>query len=264
MARDSPPLYNGFEVIRKPRRQHVPGRRRRKDRIGGLLLEILYPGLCVCCGDSLLFRGGLDFPICGSCLEALEPISSSRRCLVCSTPLISERQRCTRCSRSSFSFEDNYSIYEYRGLVRRIVSQFKFSNRRSLSRFVADRLGAELEGRYRGLPIVPVPGSRRSVRRRGWDPMMEVARALNVGDLTEVLPLLTRRPGGAQKGLHYRERLENIRGRITLRRNAASVPERVVLIDDIFTSGATADECARVLKQAGAWEVHVLTLALEM
>ena len=94
--------------------------------------------------------------------------------------------------------------------------------------------------------------------------MMEVARVLNGGDLTKVLTLLTRRAGAAQKGLHYRERLANIRGTITLRRNAASVPQRVVLIDDIFTSGATADECARVLKQGGAREVHVLTLALEM
>ena len=94
--------------------------------------------------------------------------------------------------------------------------------------------------------------------------MMEVARALHGRARAEVLPLLARRAGGPQKGLHFPQRLANIRGTIALRGSAPGVPERVVLIDDIFTSGATADECARVLKRGGAREIHVLTLALEM
>jgi predicted amidophosphoribosyltransferase len=97
--------------------------------------------------------------------------------------------------------------------------------------------------------------------------MFEVARALKRDGSREILTPLVRSRGGPQKGLHYRERLENIRGTIRLRRSSGSaggLPERVVLLDDIFTTGATADECSRVLQQGGVREVYVLTLAVEL
>lgn len=186
---------------------------------------------------------------------------------MCSLPLISELGCCTRCSANPFAFVSSFSVYEYRGAIRQIISQFKFSNHRSLALLIARLLWPELERRYSGPVLVPVPGSRRAVRRRGWDPMPEVARALHRVRGMKVLFLLRRRSGGPQKGLHYRERMENIRGTIQLRRSAAKkggVPERVVLLDDIFTSGATADECTRVLRLAGVEEVNVLTLAIEV
>ena len=237
------------------------------EKLGRSVLEILFPRRCLCCGDPLLFQGSLRFPICRSCSQALSPIEAERRCLVCSVPLISELQRCTRCSERRYSFTANFSLYEYRGPIRQIISQFKFSNRRSLAGLIARLLRPELDRRYPGLSVVPVPGSRRSVRRRGWDPMHEVARALHRACGAVVLPLLKRRSGGPQKGLHYEERLENIRGTIQLSRSGRSsggLPRRVVLLDDIFTSGATADECARVLRQAGVRQVYVLTLAMEV
>jgi predicted amidophosphoribosyltransferase len=97
--------------------------------------------------------------------------------------------------------------------------------------------------------------------------MPEVARVLHRVRGMETTFLLRRWRGGPQKGLDYRERIENIRGTIQLRRSAdrkGTLPRRVVLLDDIFTSGATADECARVLRHAGVREVNVLTLAIEV
>jgi predicted amidophosphoribosyltransferase len=97
--------------------------------------------------------------------------------------------------------------------------------------------------------------------------MHEVALALHRAAGTEMLTPLVRRSGGPQKGLHYEERLENIRGTIRLRRfgkRLGGLPKRIVLLDDIFTSGATADECTRVLRLAGVREVFVLTLAIEL
>ena len=97
--------------------------------------------------------------------------------------------------------------------------------------------------------------------------MLEVARAMRWSRGTEILTPLKRTSGAAQKGLHYRERVENIRGTIQLNRGsrcAAGLGRRVVLLDDIFTSGATADECARILRLAGVREVFALTLAMEL
>ncbi len=236
------------------------------EKLGRSLLEIVYPRRCLCCGDPLLFRASLRLPICGRCEQALSPIEAQNRCVVCSIPLISELERCTRCSERHFSFTSNFSLYEYRGPIRQIISQFKFSNRRSLVGLIAGLLYPELERRYPDLPVIPVPGSRRSVRRRGWDPMLEVVRALRRSRGTEILTPLRRTSGAPQKGLHYRERMENIRGTIQLNRagRCGGLRRPVVLLDDIFTSGATADECTRILRLAGVREVFVLTLAMEL
>ena len=94
--------------------------------------------------------------------------------------------------------------------------------------------------------------------------MLEVALALKRDAGMLVWPQLVRRRGRAQKGLQYQARLENIRGTVELRRAAKQLPDRVVLIDDIFTTGSTADECARVLRQGGVNKVFVLTLALDV
>jgi predicted amidophosphoribosyltransferase len=94
--------------------------------------------------------------------------------------------------------------------------------------------------------------------------MLEVARVLKRDAGIPAFPQLVRRSGGAQKGLKYQARLENIRGTVELRKEARQLPHRVVLIDDIFTSGATADECAGVLRRSGVKKVFVLTLAVDV
>lgn len=97
--------------------------------------------------------------------------------------------------------------------------------------------------------------------------MLEVARTLHRTRSIEILTPLIRTSGGPQKGLHYQERMENIRGTIQLRRVGrcgGDLARQVVLLDDIFTSGATADECTRMLRLAGVREVFVLTLAMEL
>ena len=97
--------------------------------------------------------------------------------------------------------------------------------------------------------------------------MPEVVRTLHRVRGMQMLPLLRRGRGGPQKGLHYRERMENIRGTVQLNRSAVrsgTAVQRVILLDDIFTSGATADECTRVLRDAGVRRVDVLTLAIEV
>jgi len=93
--------------------------------------------------------------------------------------------------------------------------------------------------------------------------MREVGRALASLHGIAVLDLLRRGPSREQKGLDFDARIANVRGTIALRSAAPPVPRELVLIDDIFTTGATASECARVLRAAGAAYVGVLTLAMD-
>jgi ComF family protein len=231
--------------------------------LAGTLLELIFPGRCLLCGAALRGRASGLSPVCDPCLAGLEPLSDPRRCRVCSLPLVSEESTCTRCRQRSYAFDRNHSLFEYRGCVRELIFQYKFRQRRRAALAVAWLLGTAYAGCYGQLPAVPVPGHPKNVRRRGWDPMREVGRALSSRHGISVLNLLRRGPSREQKGLDFDDRLANVRGTIALRAGRAEVPQELVLIDDIFTTGATASECARVLRAAGARRVAVLTLAMD-
>jgi len=227
-------------------------------------LDLLYPGRCLLCGEELRFESRVFSPVCSACLGSLQPVRASRRCRICSLPLISERVVCTRCRGRQYAFERNLSIFEYRGAVRELLYQFKFRDRLRLGRVLADFFAAALQAPVDAGLLVPVPGNPLSVRARGWDPMVVIAGVLAGACGFPVRRLLSRRPGAAQKSLSYEERRSNLAGRLWLLQPPPAGTGRVTLLDDVFTTGATASECARVLAAAGVPSVEVLSLAIDV
>jgi ComF family protein len=236
-----------------------------------VILELLFPGRCLLCGAELAFRAGAGEPVCRECREALAPLAEARRCAVCSLPLISEWRLCTRCRKREYEFESNLSLFEYRDEIRELLYQYKFRNRLRLARVLAGLYARALRAVFPGAVLVPVPASPQAVRRRGWDPVERICRLLEAEYGFAVSRALVRRAGPPQKLLGYEERLRNLRGSIRLRRPAGrqrAIRDLLIrdpmLIDDVFTTGATASECARLLRQGGAWRVRVLTLAIDV
>jgi competence protein ComFC len=225
-------------------------------------LELLYPGRCLLCGEELRFEGRPFCPVCAGCLRSLRPVDAGRRCRVCSLPLISEQGICTRCRSRTYAFTRNLSLFEYRGAVRELLYQFKFRNRVRLGSVLATYFAEALP--HAGTLLVPVPGNPVSVRARGWDPMSVVAGALARSHGFPVRRLLFRGAGAAQKTLSYEERRCNLAGKLRLVPPELAGTNRVTLLDDVFTTGATASECARVLASAGVRSVDVLTLAIDV
>jgi ComF family protein len=227
-------------------------------------LELLFPGSCLLCGRQLRFESRPFCPVCANCLLSLHPLRAARRCRVCSLPLISEEKLCTRCRRRLYAFEGNFSIFEYRSEMRELLYQFKFRNRARLGPVLADFCAAALKERRDPGLLVPVPGNPVSVGARGWDPMVVIARILSRHHGFPVARLLARRRGSAQKTLSYEERRSNLAGKVRLLRPPPPGTTRVILLDDVFTTGATASECARLLQEAGVQSVQVLTLAIDV
>lgn len=231
------------------------------------MIDFCFPQLCVVCGESLLL-GRADspwtrLPVCAPCLDRVEPLCG-RRCRTCSLPLVSEIDECSRCRSRDFPFVKHYAIYEYGGTVRELIGQYKFRNQRSLAGFFAAALAHSLRSDYPGIPVVPVPSRPKTVRKRGWDHIGVIVEKLSHDYRVEVLPLLRRRNGPSQKTLDFSHRLTNLKAHIRWAGAPESVPpERVVLLDDVFTTGATASECSRVLIENGVTEVSVLTLAID-
>jgi len=222
---------------------------------GRAMLEALFPGRCLLCG-SWLDHTGRD-GVCPGCLLLLVPLSGTR-CVKCGIPLVSEHETCTRCRTADFVFAAHSSLFSYTGPVKTLVAALKFAGRTRLSRLFADLLWESMAGSFADVPLVPVPGRRRH------DAVDVTARNLQARHGTPVLRLLARTGGKPQKSLDFDERRRNLAGRIRVVGTPGdTIPAEVVLLDDVFTTGATADACARALLSAGCRKVRVVTIAME-
>ncbi|MCK4515445.1 MAG: ComF family protein [Spirochaetaceae bacterium] len=202
--------------------------------------------------------------MCNLCLSMIPRISAPERCEICSAPATRSLSRCERCRRIDYSFDAHTAVCEYRNAGSSLIRAYKFNGRRSLRRLIAQLMAQELPASWRGGEIVPVPPRRRSLRRRGYDAVGELAHHIGCVSGMPVERRLRSVGRHEQKALSYEGRLKNVSGRFALigRSSISAVP--VVLVDDVFTTGATLSECARLLKTAGAREVFCLSFAMEL
>lgn len=199
--------------------------------------------------------------MCGMC-EAELAARDGPLCSVCSTRLVSEKDTCTRCRNRHYLFTSNYSLFIYEGKTKELINQFKAKNVKPLAGFFAARMAPVIQDRHCGFAVVPVPYRSTRKRARGWDQIEAICRELRRNYGIRFHPILKRRNSAAQKSLDYQGRLENLKGNVYLRKHAHP-PDKVLLIDDVFTTGATADACAAALKSAGVREVRMLSIALD-
>ncbi len=230
-----------------------------------MLIDVVYPETCLLCGRGFPAGGVRRGPVCSACADAIHPLSGTR-CLDCGLPLISEREHCLRCRGRSFAFDRHRALFAYAEEVRELVYYYKFRGRAGVAAFFAERLVEERLWEDEPRWVVPVPARGRRVRRLGFAPVTLLAARFSRLAGIPLLDCLTIRAGRSQKTLDVDERLANLSGRIGVvpRRTAALREAPLLLIDDIFTTGATLHECARVLKLAGAAAVQALSVAQDL
>jgi len=238
-----------------------PGRTRPFEASGArafrrLLLDVLFPGRCLLCGSWL--EPGAGTPLCATCRESIT-VDRGPRCRRCGIALVSERAVCMRCRAVERAFTTCFALFPNRGAPREILQALKFEGRTRLAPIVAEWVAAELHRLHPDVVVVPAPPRRA---RRGPDAVERICRVLERRHGIVVHRLLERTGGVEQKSLDYEERSRNLRGRISAAAGRA-VPDRLVLFDDVFTTGATLDACARALRDAGAREVSAITLLIE-
>lgn len=210
----------------------------------------------------LLGRNQSLKPVCMSCLEGLIPITG-RRCRVCSRALISEKDICTACRQREYNFNTNYSIFEYSGEIKELIYQYKFRRRKRVALIFAGFLAEALKRLYPRSIVIPVPPRKQPWGQRDWEHVDLIARHLEGFYGIAAARILKRSGKKAQKSMDFRQRAENIQNAISLKGNLPNTSSNIVLLDDIFTTGATGNECARVLRAAGCRSVNLVTLALD-
>lgn len=179
-------------------------------------------------------------------------------CARCGAPTAWPVTRCRECAGRRLAFASARAAVAYEGTARELVAAWKERGLRGLAGPAADAIAAALE-RPDADVLVPVPPDGDRSLMRGHHPPDRLARELAERWQLPVARILTRtRPLRPQRGLRLAERRRNVRGAFTATVPAAST---VVLVDDVYTTGATASEAARALRQAGTRLVWVMTFA---
>src|ERR1700745_958587 len=227
-------------------------------------VSLLYPPVCTICGENV--RAG-EY-LCNRC-EAKAVRIVAPFCQKCSQPFegsITSEFTCANCAHRTIYFDAAVSAYRGRGIVRDMIHEFKYGRQIHLRHLVARWLCAAFDAeRLRGRPfdmIVPVPLHPTRQRERGFNQASLLAELLTAQTSIPVKPLLERtRYTTTQTALDRSERMENLHNAFRLRKNADVRSLRVLLVDDVLTTGSTLNECARILKRASALSVHAATAA---
>ena len=219
-----------------------------------------FPDRCILCGIIILNKN--KYPICSNCETLLTP-QQENLCIICGLSLISEKDKCLRCRNRKLNYISNRSLFKYSGLMKEIIYQYKFNNRKDLSFYFAKVLFKVLIEYYTDSVIIPVPGRRIVKKNKSWEHIDLIGKILKYKYKLPVKILLVRKGKKAQKSLSREKRAENLRKNIRISKIKKTLPQTVVLLDDVFTTGTTINECAGILKEAGVNRVYSLTIAID-
>lgn len=227
------------------------------------LFNLLFPPACSLCGADLDV-GSLQL-FCPDCLAGIRPLTSPC-CPRCSLPYLTDAgtdHLCEACLRESPPFSGVMAAGVYERTLRLAVHHFKYRGTIGLDRPLGLLLALALEQKGTELPdlVIPVPLHRSRLRERTFNQSLLLARVVGrqLGVPVAARLLVRSRPTPPQQGLKAEIRHRNLKGAFALRKSLSG--ERVLLVDDVLTTGATARECSKVLLEGGAEEVRVAVLA---
>ncbi|MCD8197914.1 MAG: ComF family protein [Lachnospiraceae bacterium] len=226
-------------------------------------MGLVFPRRCPICHEVVEERGELACDICRTRLSYVR----GNYCQKCGKPLLTEeREYCADCARRPHQFDRGRAAFAYDEPMRRSIARYKYGGKREYADFYAEeilRVCAKDALRWQAQALVPIPLHSSRRRRRGYNQAELLARALSVrcGIPVDTGLLLRTRKTRAQKELGDQERVANLRGAFSLREGAVPC-KRLILVDDIYTTGSTMDEAARALRAHGAEKIYFLCISV--
>jgi len=240
--------------------------------VSDAIVSVFFPAGCRIC-DGLL-AGASRVPLCEGCLSSFERLPGIL-CEICGRPLqILARKEgepllCPACKEKTYAFERARSFAVYEGALVRAILLLKFEQIEPLGAWFAERLAELANAEPDALAadvVVPVPLHRQRERERGYNQAAllskPLAKKLRLPHKSVLLMRTRARPD--KQVLSLEERWESVRGAFATRPGSQVDNLRVLLVDDVLTTGATLDACSRALRDAGAKSVVALTVARAM
>ena len=209
------------------------------------LLNLIYPPKCGICGKL-----NENF-LCNKCYKILENDA---------------KFNVDKFEKTENEFDEHIYMFKYKGLIRRLIIDYKFQEKSYLYKTIVnfllkDKKMFEIIKSYD--TIVPVPISRKRKKTRGYNQSYLIAKDLAniIGIKLENRVLFKTKNIIEQSKLNKEERLENIKGVYEIRNTKRIINKKILLFDDIYTTGSTVNECCRMLKKANPDKIGVLTIA---
>jgi ComF family protein len=230
---------------------------------------LFFPDDCRICKRAL--TQWTRIPVCADCLRSPAPLEADFFCAVCNTPFanaypLDEFGVCAACRSGLRGFDHAASFGMYEGSLRSLIHLYKYAGMKPLARLLAGYLDRAISLEERFDAVVPVPLHWRKKWHRGFNQAELLARHVAKKRGIPLFNALRRRRATAtQAGLASAGRRPNVEGAFAVKRGARIHSRlaggKILLIDDVMTTGATASACAAALKRGGAKSVSLLTLA---
>jgi len=231
------------------------------------ILDVIFPADCKICGNKL----GKDRKgcICGNCWSKIKIIKPPF-CVYCGKQLFSHDESfCADCTRERFSFVDNRSVGIYEGVLKEGIHLLKYKSYSSLAKYFGELMVNFIEenGGVDDIDcIIPVPMYKKKQNKRDYNQAELLGRYLaeyfKIPLFTDVL--IRVKETSPQHELSREERFLNVKDVFGVINSHKIKWACILLVDDILTTGATADECSKVLLGSGAFQIRVFTLARGM
>ncbi len=233
------------------------------------LFSLLFPDECRLCETPL--HGYTRVPVCAACLSAPAALSAEYFCSQCKTPFqnrfpLDLEGRCALCRAGARGFDAAYCFGFYEGALRELIHLYKYGGMKPLAKPLGEYLSRALPLDEGFDAVVPMPLHWRRRFERGFNQAALIASQVARRRKIPVLHAVRRvRATRTQTGLTNAKRRDNVSGAFRVGRRAGHgrwlEGLRILLVDDVMTTGATASACGSVLKKAGAKSVTLLTLA---
>lgn len=224
------------------------------------VFTIIYPNRCMGCDEILSIGEGKW--LCEKCMPQFE-IKEYKRCSICGR-IIYHNGKCRVCNSEKIYFDKGYSLFEYKNSVRNAVRQFKYKSMKSYGKYLGNLMSdyavsiISMKFDY----VTAVPLHRKRLKSRGYNQAeilaKTVAKELNAEYKDIIVRHINTKP---QNNLGKAERQKNIKNAFSLNKDVSVKDKTILLIDDIFTTGSTINECSKVLKKNKAARVEFLTLS---
>ncbi len=215
---------------------------------------------CLSCGRET--PDGSKYSLCKNCLAKLRELKG-KVCEVCGDKVTLASKICARCNKTRYNFDVNRSFAYYDGAAARIIKGLKYSGKKFYKDVIAEAM-LTIDKYYDNVDVITfVPMSAKNKRARGYNQAEEIATALSEKLNKPVVKLLEKVGDGKhQAGLTAAERRENLIDTFKLADSRIELKGKVVLIvDDVFTTGATLNECAKMLKPLKPRKIKTVTFA---
>lgn len=225
-------------------------------------LDLLFPPSCPYCKKMIGTSGKL---LCGECFSRLIFIKTPY-CLCCGRVFqgSGENHLCGDCLKSPWAFDKARSLFAYEEVIAGLIHNLKYSGKMNGLETLRWLSGQSTVLHDLDTPdfILPVPLHLKRLRERGFNQALLLARNLFPREKEKIsYDILVRKANtSSQTGLGGKERRRNLRNAFVVEKASKIVGKKVLILDDVFTTGTTADECAKALKTAGCRKVEVLTI----